>query len=147
MAGEALRLIERVIARHGGERWSKVRSIDLPVLSLSGFLPWLKGNGRTFGLPRLIRLEPARARAVFVDYPSPGEQGIYEGGRVGLGSADPAERRATFAGPGKWRRWTALDALYFFGYALTHYHSLPWSLREAEPLALRRSRQSGATDA
>jgi hypothetical protein len=48
---------------------------------------------------------------------------------------------------GRWRRWSALDALYFFGYALTHYHALPWSLREAEPLALRRSRQPGATDA
>jgi hypothetical protein len=147
MDGQARALVEASIARHGGEAWSRIRSIELPVRSLGGFLPWLKGNGRTFGLPRTIRLEPGRARAVFVDYPHPGGQGIYEAGRVALGDGEPVEHRATFAGPRKWRRWTALDALYFFGYALTHYHALPWSLRQAEPLELRRSRQPGATDA
>jgi hypothetical protein len=147
MDREALRLVERAIARHGGERWSTIRSIDLPVLSLSGFLPWLKGNQRTFRLPRLIRLEPGRSRAVFVDYPRPGSQGVYEAGRVALGDAEPAEHRQTFAGLGRWRRWSALDALYFFGYALTHYHALPWSLLDAEVLAVRQTRQSGATRA
>ena len=124
MDRQARTLIETAIARHGGERWSMIQAIDLPVISLSGMLPWLKGNGRTFGLPRLIRLEPLRARAVFVDYPRPGEQGIYQAGRVALGDAEPVEHRASFSGIPKWRRWSALDALYFFGYALTHYHAL-----------------------
>jgi hypothetical protein len=144
---EARALVEKAVSRHGGERWSRIRSIDLPVLSLSGFLPWLKGNGRTFELPRLIRVDPPRARAVFVDYPGPGEHGVYEAGRVALGDGEPVEHRATFDGPRKWRRWTALDALYFFGYALTHYHALPWSLREAQPLTLRTSGQAGAMHA
>ena len=147
MDRQARTLIETAIARHGGERWSMIQAIDLPVISLSGMLPWLKGNGRTFGLPRLIRLEPLRARAVFVDYPRPGEQGIYQAGRVALGDAEPVEHRASFSGIPKWRRWSALDALYFFGYALTHYHALPWSLQEAEPLAVSRSGQSGAAHA
>jgi hypothetical protein len=44
MDGEALRLVERAIARHGGERWSKLEAIELPVLGLSGFL---------FGMPEV----------------------------------------------------------------------------------------------
>jgi hypothetical protein len=82
-----------------------------------------------------------------VDYPRPGEHGVFDRGRVALGDAEPAEHRATFSGAGRRRRWSALDALYFFGYALTHYHSLPWSLREAEALAVQRTRQSGARHA
>jgi len=144
---EARTLVERAIARHGGELWSGIEAIDLPVLSLSGFLPWLKGNERTFGLPRVIRLEPSRSRAVFVDYPRTGLRGVYEAGRVALGGGEPVDHRASFAGLKKWRRWSALDALYFFGYALTHYHALPWTLRKARPLAISRSRQAGATDA
>jgi hypothetical protein len=147
MDGEALRLVERAIARHGGERWSRIEEIELPVLALSGFLPWLKGYPRSFGLPRLVRIDPVRVRAVFVDYPRPGEHGVFDRGRVALGEAKPVERRATFSGAGKRRQWSALDALYFFGYALTHYHSLPWSLREAEALEVGRTQQSGATHA
>ena len=147
MDREALSLVERAIARHGGERGSQIEAVELPILALSGFLPRLKGYPRSFGLPRLVRIEPVRARAVFVDYPRPGEQGVFDQGRVALGDGEPIEHRATFSGAGKRRRWSALDALYFFGYALTHYHSLPWSLRDAEALAVRRTRQSGATHA
>jgi hypothetical protein len=144
---QARTLIETAIARHGGDAWSHIRSIDLPFRSLSGLLPWLKGHGRTFELPRLVRVEPLRARAVFVDYPGPGERGVFDAGRVGLGDAEPVEHRASFAGARKWRRWSPLDALYFFGYAITHYHALPWSLRNAEPLALRTTHRSGAAHA
>jgi hypothetical protein len=117
------------------------------VRSISGVLPWLKGNGRTFDAPGLIRIEPQQGRAVFVDYPAPGEHGIYDRGRVALGQGTPVEHRTTFAGLGKWRQWSPLDALYFFGYAVTHYHALPWTLREAEVLELRRSGQPGAVHA
>lgn len=147
MDGEALRLVERAIARHGGERWSRIEAIELPVLGLSGFLPWLKGYPRSFGLPRIVRIDPVRVRAVFLDYPRPGERGVFDRGRVALGEAEPVEHRASFSGAGKRRRWSGLDALYFFGYALTHYHSLPWSLRDAEVLAVGPTRQSGATQA
>jgi len=147
MEAEARTLVETAIARHGGEAWSSIRSIDLPMRSLTGLLPWLKGHGRSFGLPRLVRVEPVRARAIFVDYPGPGERGIFDAGRVAVGDSEPVEHRASFAGARRWRRWSALDALYFFGYSLTHYHALPWSLREAEPLALRRTQRSGAAHA
>src|SRR6185503_11083963 len=112
MDAEALRLVERAIARHGGERWSRIEAVELPVLALSGFLPWLKGYPRSFGLPRLVRVDPV------------GVRGVFDRGRVALGEAEPVEHRPSFSGAGKRRRWSALDALYFFGYALTHYHSL-----------------------
>ena len=144
---QARALVDAAIARHGGEAWSRVQSIDLPVHSLAGWLPLLKGNGRTFGPPRRVEVDPLRARARFVDYPGAGEHGVFDGGRVALGDSKPVEHRATFSGLQKWRRWSALDALYFFGYALTHYHALPWSLRDAEVLALRRTKQSGAAQA
>jgi hypothetical protein len=147
MHGEALRLVERAIARHGGERWAQLEAIELPVLALSGFLPWLKGYPRSFGIPRLVRIEPARVRAVFVDYPRPGEHGVFDRGRVALGAGEPVEHRPSFSGASRRRRWSALDALYFFGYALTHYHALPWSLRDAEALAVERTRRSGAAHA
>ena len=147
MDGEALGLVERAIARHGGERWSRIEAIELPILALSGFLPWLKGYPGSFGLPRIVRIDPVRVRAVFVDYPRPGEHGVFDQGRVALGDAEPVEHRASFSGAGRRRRWSPLDALYFFGYALTHYHSLPWSLRDAEVLAVGPTKQSGASHA
>lgn len=147
MDGRARDLVETAIARHGGESWARIRSIELPVLSLSGFLPRLKGYPRSFGLPRLVQIDPVHARAVFVDFPGPGEQGVFDGGRVALGVGQPVEHRESFSGVARWRRWSPLDALYFFGYALTHYHALPWSLRDAQVLALRSTRRSGATHA
>jgi hypothetical protein len=92
----------------------------------------MKGVGRTFTLPSRVEIEPARARAVLFDYPQDGSTGVFEAGRVALGDSPLAEHRATFRGLRKWRRWQPLDALYFFGYALTHYHAVPFTLLDAE---------------
>ncbi|HET6150574.1 MAG TPA: hypothetical protein VFH68_23750 [Polyangia bacterium] len=130
-AGAAAFLAQSV-ARHGGaERWRRWR-LTLAPTELTGLLPRLKGVGHTFDLPATAEIEPARARAVFHDYPEPGSSGLYEAGRVALGGDALVEHRSTFRGARKWRRWSPLDALYFFGYALTHYHALPFTLADAE---------------
>src|SRR6266851_8405945 len=86
------------IARYGGsERWQGLR-LTLSPTSLTGFLPWLKGFGRTFTLPSRVELEPSRARAVFFDYPAAGSTGRFESGHVALDDAPLAEHRSTFAG-------------------------------------------------
>lgn len=139
-------LIARSIARHGGERWSRTERLTLRPRALSGLVPWLKGNGRTFGLPSYVEVEPQIARATFFDYPRAGEQGVFDAGRVALGDGPSAEHRGTFRRLRKWRRWQPLDALYFFGYALTHYHALPWTLPDAEPLGLRQTGRAGRKD-
>ncbi len=46
------------------------------------------------------------------------------------------EHRRTFTGLAKYRRWSVLDALYFFGYALWHYHVLPFTLSDAQLLRI-----------
>lgn len=146
-AAHARELIARSIDRHGGERWSRIERLTLRPRLLSGLVPWAKGNGRTFGLPSRAELEPQIARATFFDYPRAGERGVFEAGRVALGDAPLAERRGRYRGLGKLRRWQPLDALYFFGYALSHYHAMPWTLRDAEPLALRSTGRHGSDDA
>lgn len=128
----AAALVARSVARYGGrERWLRL-SIKLAPSSLTGLLPRLKGVGHTFDLPAMVEIQPARARAVFHDYPGPGSTGLFEAGLVALGGDAPAEHRASFRGARKWRRWSPLDALYFFGYALTHYHAVPFTLGDAE---------------
>jgi hypothetical protein len=128
----AAAFVERAIERYGGrDRWGRLRLTLVP-LTLTGLLPWMKGVGRTFRLPGHAEIEPSRARAIFHDYPRAGETGVFEAGQVALGDAAPVAHRASFRGARKWRRWSPLDALYFFGYALTHYHAVPFTLPDAE---------------
>jgi hypothetical protein len=116
--------------------------LTLSPTTLTGLLPSIKGIGRTFALPSRVEIQPSRARAVFFDYPHAGATGTFEAGRVALGDAPPAEHRTTFRGFRKWRRWSPIDALYFFGYALTHYHAVPFTLPEAKLRAWDRRRRA-----
>jgi hypothetical protein len=129
---EAVAWVKKAIQRHGGrERWERLR-VTLAPKALTGLLPWMKGVGRTFTFPKRVEIEPRRARALFFDYPRDGATALFEAGRVAFGDSSPAEHRPTFHGLRKWRRWSPLDALYFFGYALTHYHALPFTLLDAQ---------------
>jgi len=134
-------MIARAVERHGGrQRWERLR-LTLAPTSLGGLVPWMKGNGRTFRLPPRADIVPARAEATFFDYGAPGVVGRFQNGRVALGDAPLAEHRPTFRGLRKWRRWSPLDALYFFGYALTHYHAVPFTLADAEIRAWNPARR------
>ena len=114
-------------------------------------IPSLKGVGHTFPLPPRIDVYPHESRAVFHDYPAAGQRGTFTAGAVELREAGGgvlaanADARASFRGLRKWRRWQPADALYFFGYALTHYHSLPFTLRAGRPLASAASVATGAS--
>jgi len=78
----------------------------------------------------------------FLSYPDSEHVGIFDNGKVRLERRDGAviersdDHRLSFRGLAMTRRWSPLDALYFFGYALTHYHSLPFSLFEARLIRL-----------
>jgi hypothetical protein len=150
--GEARALLERAIARHGGwAAWLGAGGVSLRLVHLSGLVPALKGprRGGIFALPARATVWPRRAEAVFHDYPAAGGRGVFAAGKTRLEDAAGArfdgrdDPRATFRGLRKLRRWSALDALYFFGYALTHYHSLPFSLVAARPLRLASARVAG----
>ncbi len=129
---DAENMVARAVDCYGGRaRWERM-TLSLSPAKLHGLVPSIKGVGRTFTLPARVELVPARAEATFVDYPDPGKVGRFVAGRVALGDAPLVEHRQTFRGLRKWRRWSPLDALYFFGYALTHYHAVPFTLAEAE---------------
>ena len=148
--GEARDLLEAAVRRHGGwDAWQEHQGVTLRPTSLTGLLPVIKGVGRTFPVPPRIDVRPHQRAATFFDYPRPGWRGDYTDGKLAItddrGSAvvSIADPRPAFRGLRKLRRWTPADALYFFGYALTHYHSLPFTLAEGRPLALRRTSHEG----
>jgi len=122
-------LLDRAAARHGGwDRWQRLESITLRVESLGGAIPRLKGLYRSFSPPSLLTVEPRRRRLVLHGYPTPERELVFDRGRVGDGPLD--HRARLMAHPRA--RWSPEDATYFFGYAMTHYLGLPFSLAEAE---------------
>jgi hypothetical protein len=148
--GAAKALLDRAVARHGGwAAWEALRCVKVTPRRLSGLLPFVKGAGRTFQFRTAIDVFPHEYRAVFNDYPAAGERGVFTAGAVQILDAGGAVResspdhRRSFRGLRKWRRWSPADALYFFGYALTHYCGLPFTLAEGRPLRLARGRADG----
>ena len=128
--------LERIIERYGGwARWERLGSITLRMVHVGGPLPRLKGLGRTFPVPSTVRVLPHQLRTEFLEYPEAGRTSVFERGRVavpghpgGPQAVELAEHRSSFAGLRKYRRWSAPDAVYFFGYALTTYLSIPFLL-------------------
>jgi hypothetical protein len=143
----AAAVLERACDHYGGlETWVALRRIRLIPERISGFIPWLKGAGRTFRFPSAFEVEPKERRARFLHYPDEDHDGLFENGVVSLmrreGGAVVAragDQRQRLRGLAVHRRWTPLDALYFFGYALTHYHSLPFTLLESRLVRMRTS--------
>lgn len=148
---EAVDLVEHSIRVHGGwDEWKRLEVIYIEPAALRGPLPLIKGLRRTFVLPRRFELRPHRNVALFEGYPDDETTGLYEDGVVSLVESMTSEtligslnHRKTFEGFAKHRLWSPLDALYFFGYSLLHYHSMPFSLGEAAFLAIGDVRSRG----
>jgi hypothetical protein len=137
-------ILTRACDHYGGERtWRALRLIRLVPERLSGLLPWVKGQGKTFRLPSAFEIAPHERRTRFLDYPDVEHTGTFENGAVRIDRCDgrtvmaAAQHRRSFAGFAAYRRWSPIDALYFFGYALSHYHSLPFTLFDARLVAAK----------
>lgn len=125
-------LLEEAIAAHGGpEAWSHRDEVVVRVSS-GGFAFASK-------LRRPLRDVEGRVattgqRTVFDPFPEPSRRGVFEGGDVRIEDADGrvlAERRdarRAFRSPRRLLWWDALDFLYFGGYALWGYLSMPFVL-------------------
>lgn len=136
---EARALVERACERHGGwARYERVVSLRCDLVEVGGPLPRVKGLGRTHAAPSGFTVWPHERRTELHDFPGPGASGVFEDGAVRLSPDGPSspEHRATFAGWAKNRRWQPLDALYFFGYALSTYLALPFVLAETRFVAV-----------
>ena len=135
----AVQVLERACERYGGvSAWRRIRCIRLVPNALRGLVPWLKGSGRSFGLPSAFEIDPHQNMTRFIDYPAAGLVGIFEKGGVRIEApsgetlvAEDRQYRRQFRGWKLHRRWSACDALYFFGYALAHYHALPFTLLDS----------------
>ena len=131
-------LIRRAIDRHGGwSLWNRLEAVSAHLVSLRGFLPWMKGYGRSFQMAPSLTTFPKETRTEFhgangeprVATFNRGDMRLHapEAGRPRAGGQSLAHRR-TFAGPRKMRRWNAMDAHYFFGYAFASYAAVPFVL-------------------
>jgi hypothetical protein len=141
-------LLQLAIERHGGSAlWRRLRSVVIEVHDLGGPLPVAKGLGRTFPQPRTVEIFAPTRRVEFKDYPVPGNTGAYDRGAVGIvdgaSARDAAQLhqgyRSTFSGLRKLRRWSPLDGIYFFGYALSTYFSVPFILPQLDHEVRERS--------
>lgn len=133
-------LVDKAVARHGGwSRFHALHSLTLTLQELSGPLSFIKGLGRFMRRPLRVVIFPHEDRVDVLNYPAPGQQGIFTGPDVRIVTTGPDLRepqcvqeshahRQNFAGWNKLRRWNRLDALYFFGYALRTYLTLPYLL-------------------
>ena len=144
-------ILARACEHYGGtDAWNALRKITLLPGRLSGLLPWVKGVGKTFPLPTAFEISPHLGLTRFVGYPDPEHVGIFENGAVriervtdGFVVAKSADHRRSFAGAAGARRWRPLDALYFFGYALAHYHSLPFTLAQGRLIGVQTFGRGG----
>lgn len=140
---DARAVLARACERHGGwARWQALERVRLRVAVLRGGIPWVKGVGRTFPPPGVVEITPHARRTVFLGWPDAAHDGVFDDGAVGIRIRSDGTIVATTATPRAdatrhWR-WTPLDALYFFGYALWHYHTLPFTLGAARLLDARR---------
>ena len=121
-------LIERACVRHGGlDRWLATERIEGEIEHLGGLVPLGKGALRSKCRPVSIAVAPRLQRATvrFANHP----EVTFDGGDLIEGTERyPAFRTSFSSLPRKLRPWGPRETAYFFGYALTHYLSLPFSL-------------------
>ena len=130
-------LVARAIEAHGGLTvWDS--AVELSVrLSSGGFAFASKLQARAV---RDIegRVSTRGQRTVLEPYPEPGRRGVFEDGAVRIERSDGeivaarADARAAFGGVRHALWWDRLDMLYFAGYALWTYLSLPFLLARPE---------------
>jgi hypothetical protein len=128
-------LLELAIAAHGGmDRWRQLRTLRVG-FSAGGLLFAAKGKRRALhDVEGLVDLSRPQTR--IFPYPAPGRRGVFEPERVRIQSDHGGllnERRHPRAAFGRLRQrlwWDHLDVLYFIGYALWNYMSVPFLLAQ-----------------
>jgi len=131
-------LLDEAIEAHGGrKRWGQVKEVRAHVRS-GGLLLRAKGRGRCFR-DYGLSIDTGSPNAIFEPYPREGSTGVFAGDvvRVLDAEGDVIEERddprAAFFGTSGLRRnvrWDSLDALYFAGYAMWNYMTIPFLFDE-----------------
>jgi hypothetical protein len=130
----ASRVVDYIDAHGGLERWGAIEEIVLRA-SAGGTSLSVKHQGEAIRNLQ-AHISPTRQYVVFDPYPEQGKRGIFDEGAVRIESdrgqviAARSEARSAFRGLRHQVWWDKLDALYFCGYALWTYLTLPFTLAE-----------------
>src|SRR5262245_7750604 len=126
------RVLDAIDAHGGLQRW---RAVEDLVVSASGGGTSLSVKQQGTAIRKLqAHIAPGRQHVALVPYPEPGKRGVFEQGTVRIESdpgevvAERLEARRAFRGFRHQLWWDKLDALYFCGYALWTYLTLPFTL-------------------
>lgn len=126
-------LLEKVLTAHGGlDHWRQVNTIDFR-LTLRGRA--LEVKQQPNGLrDALVKIYARRPRTLIAPFPVQGSRGVFDDGRVRIETISGTqtfhldEPRASFAGYTPKTPWNEIQLLYFFGYALHNYMTMPFLL-------------------
>jgi len=126
-------LLEKVLDVHGGlDRWRRVNTVDFR-MTFRGSALDVKQQPR--GLRDvLVKVDTRRPRTLITPFPVPGRRGIFDDGRVmietdaGVRTSELDEPRKSFEGHDTQSPWTESQLLYFVGYALQNYMTMPFLL-------------------
>jgi hypothetical protein len=138
------RALESIDAHGGLDRW---QAVDEIVVSASAGGASFSAKHQGMAIRNVQgRFSTERQRAVLAPYPEPGKRGVFEEGTVRIESdggevlAERVDARSAFRGFRHQLWWDKLDILYFCGYALWTYLTVPFTLarpgfevRELEP--------------
>jgi hypothetical protein len=126
-------LLEKVLDAHGGlDNWRRVSTIDFR-LTFRGAALAMKRQPHGFR-DVLVKVDARRPRTLITPFPVPGSRGIFGDGRVaietdaGVMTSELDEPRKSFEGHQRQSPWTEQQFLYFVGYALHNYMTMPFLL-------------------
>jgi hypothetical protein len=126
-------LAEKMVNAHGGmSAWEQAASVTLEMHG-GGLL--LASKGRRGAMADVsVTVGTTGQLAVVTPYPKPARRGVFEDGSVRIETLDGEvlerrdDARALFRRLRRQFRWDELDLLYFSGYALWNYVSVPFVL-------------------
>ena len=125
-------LLDRAIVAHGGlDHFGRFHEVSADV-SIGGALWSLKGRPARTDVRVTVDLQ--QERTVFAPFGAPNQHAVFTPQRLALETNDGAlvqERanpRAAFAGHTRETPWDDLDQLYFSGYAMWTYLTVPFCL-------------------
>ena len=126
-------LLDLVLRAHGGVgRWRQATTIHAK--AVVGGVVWPLRQQEGVFADTDLTLDVQRQKVVFANFTGEGRRGVYTPDRVAIEDADGtvlAERdhpRDAFSGLGPTGAWDSLHAVYFGGYALWNYLTVPYLL-------------------
>ena len=126
-------LLARAVAVHGSlERFNRFKTVSAH-LAIGGALWLLKGQAGALSKVH-VTVELHQEHALFAPFKLPNQRAVFTPQRVavetneGVVVAERASPRAAFAGHGRETPWDNLHLIYFGGYAMWTYLTVPFCL-------------------